>query len=113
MRRIQFQKFPEKKFLIRQKIINRKNKKIKKNITESVGTALNLDRCIIIEYDPVKDTLLPISEDSQYRNSEQVKSIVGFNYSDKNVEFFKDEAKDSGYETENCFSIVIILLKKN
>ncbi|HSA06326.1 MAG TPA: GAF domain-containing sensor histidine kinase [Candidatus Gastranaerophilales bacterium] len=66
---------------------------IKKNITESFGKAFNLDRCFILSYNPAKDTYSPLDEYSEYRSSDQIKSIVGFDFSDKDLYFFVDLGK--------------------
>jgi len=62
---------------------------IKKNIEESIGKSLNLDRCIILEYDSLNDIPLPIDEHSEYRSSENVKSLIGFDFNKKEFNFFR------------------------
>ncbi len=68
--------------------------KIKQSITESIGKAFNFDRCFIVEYDPNKDMLLPIDEHSEYRSSNGIKSVVGFDFSQEGVSSFKDWGKN-------------------
>lgn len=80
---------------------------VKKNITESFGKTFNLDRCFILCYDPLKDTYLPIDEYSEYRSSDEIKSIVGFDFSDPDLYFFVEIGKENIDLYETCMTIDI------
>lgn len=67
--------------------------RVKQNITESFGRAFNLDRCFILGYDPVKDIYLPADEYSEYRSSDEIKSVVGFDFSDPELYLFIELGK--------------------
>jgi len=68
---------------------------VKKNITESFGKAFDLDRCFILSYDPYNDVYLPLDEFSEYRSSDDVKSLYGFDPSARGLHFFVELGKNN------------------
>lgn len=65
-------------------------RQIGKYITRLIGTRFNLDRCFIVEYDTDNDSIIAIDEDSEYRASDDVKSLVGYEFPQDDDKFFKN-----------------------
>lgn len=65
-------------------------KKLEKYITNLIGTTFSLDRCFIIEYTSKTNPITMLNEYSEYRASDDVKSLVGYDFARDNVEFFKN-----------------------
>lgn len=55
----------------------------KKNIVNEVGKAFNIDRCYISLFNEKTGKFIPIDDYSEYRSSENIKSIIGFIYDSK------------------------------
>jgi two-component system phosphate regulon sensor histidine kinase PhoR len=60
---------------------------IKKNLVDSIGKVLNLSRCLISEYDAKINFLIPIDKYSEYRSSENVKSVIDYVHTHEDFKF--------------------------
>ncbi len=66
--------------------------KIKSNIIHGVGKAFNADICAIRIFDPVKKEFTPLDKCSEYRSSEDIKSLIGYEFKPELIDHFKKKA---------------------
>lgn len=82
---------------------------IKNTIVNEVGRALNADRCFLWDYDKNADFFI-IDQFSEYRSSDDVKSLIGINSKDQNIEWLTDLYK---INNEVIFNNVKQFIKEN
>lgn len=58
---------------------------IKKLFVKNIGKFFNADRVFFSNYDPVKNTYLPVDENSEYLSSNDQKSLIGYDWSNKDI----------------------------
>lgn len=68
--------------------------KIKNTIVNEVGNAFNADRCFLWGYDKSMDFFV-VDEFSQYKSSENVKSLIGINSRELGIEWLTDIYKNN------------------
>lgn len=62
---------------------------VKNTIVNEVGKALNADRCFLWGYDKSTDGFM-VDQSSEYRSSDDVKSLIGINSNDQKIEWLTD-----------------------
>ncbi len=67
---------------------------IKKKIVNFLGREFNMERCFIVEADPVTKKIIPLKENDEYRSSEEVRSVVGFDFNKEELAVFTEIAKN-------------------
>ncbi len=82
---------------------------IKKTIVTEIGKALKADICIIAASDN-EENYFHIDENSEYRSSDDIKSMVALNTSANNVTWFNEEFK---HKNEITFADVETFLAEN
>lgn len=63
--------------------------KIKNNIVQEIGKALNADRCLLWNYDKNLDTFI-VEQNSEYKFSADEKSLIGISSKDLKIEWLTD-----------------------
>lgn len=82
---------------------------VKNTIVNEVGKALNADRCFIWGYDKRSDIFI-VEEPSEYRLSNDVKSLIGINSKEEKIEWLTDLYKSN---KEAIFSNLKQFIKEN
>lgn len=82
---------------------------IKNTIVNEVGKALNADRCFLWGYDKSADFFI-IDSFSEYRSSDDVKSLIGINSKDQKIEWLTDLYKTN---KEVIFNNIKQFIKEN
>lgn len=82
---------------------------IKNTIVNEVGKALNADRCFLWDYDKSADFFI-VDQFSEYRLSDNVKSLIGSNSKDQKIEWLTDLYK---INKEVIFNNVKQFIKEN
>lgn len=68
---------------------------VRKNIVETIGQTLNADRCLLRLYDESQSSFILLDENSEYRSSSDVKSIVGLELGNDTLDLSTKNAKDN------------------
>lgn len=82
---------------------------VKNTIVNEVGKTLNADRCFLWGYDKNTDSFM-VDQSSEYRSSDDVKSLIGINSNDQNINWLTDFYK---LGNEVLFNNVEQFIKEN